>query len=316
MREVTFTGPLAREAALRQEFYNKCHDEGGRFCSDGSGGKGGKGRLKGKLTDSDYDLIDSASTEAGREEYQKLLENREALEPYYTDGLQALARDNGGTLEIIGPDGEDHTYKSNNSIKSRVARNIEKAAEKGKTITEEQAISDLGDTLRYTMTFPDDRYSEGVRNAITEITDESTGLQFEDNKVMSSWAPGGQYAGINTTMVDKATGFKTELQFHTKSSYEAKNDLHNNYEYLRELEGTNEDRYNRWSEMTERTNQVSRPEGWEDIEGSTINGVKLNPKPWRWDAYLRERPGDYGPLYASANSNLSRVSRSVGREIR
>lgn len=277
MKDIRITGPLAREMELRQEFYNKCHDQGGRFCEgdDGPGRARDNRKLKGRF-----------DGEAG-ETYRNMLENREALEQYYTPGLEALARENGGKLE-----GLDFRFKSDSSIQSRINRNLEK--EPG--WSESDAINALGDTLRYTMTFPEDRYAEGVANAIKEIKD--AGIDFEENKVMSSWGPNGQYAGINSTMVDRDSGFKTELQFHTPESFRAKEELHKEYEYLRELNGSNEDRYQTWRKMTDRTNEVPRPSNWEELEGSTVNGVYLKPKNWNYTTYMREQ--DEEVLYASA----------------
>lgn len=287
MREVRVTGPLARELELRakaEEFYNQCHGKGGLFCQgpDGPGRvRDNGGRLQGNLTEEESL---SMVPEAARESLQHLYDRRAEAESTYTPALEALARENGGQLV-----GLDQRFKSPKSVANRVERNMNEGEDA-------QTAADLGDSLRYTMVLPDDKYAEGVRGSIEEIS--NAGVKFDGNKVMNSWAPNDQYDGINSTMIDPSTGLKIELQFHTAESFAAKESLHPQYEILRDYKTdtsrSDADRYQTWQEMVDRNSSLSTPPGALDIQGD-VNGVDVNWKQWPWYKYAKNEQGPLGP---------------------
>lgn len=297
MKEIRVTGPLAREAAMRQEFYNKCHGDDGKFCSDGSGGKGGNGRLKGRFEGkndiSDQDFINSyANDPESQRAIGQMLNDRDYIEPYYSNGLAQIAERNGGDLA-----GFEHRFKSNESLQSRINRNLDDHSD----WSTEDAIRDLGDSLRYTIRVPEENYESTVRDTLADIA--GAGIEF--TSVRNSWGVkdengsyGTQYAGINSTIRDPETNLKVEIQFHTPDSYEVKSYLHPDYETLREKKASNQEMFDTWRRMQETSDSVTRPPGVENLAGN-VSGVEVDNRIWPWkpDKYIK---GDDEVLYYSS----------------
>lgn len=289
MRELAEARARSKQLEI-QEFYNKCHDEkDGRFCSEQPGGSGLKGRYSEEDASAEQSVIERAAPEA-QGALKHIFDSRRQLEPEYSEKLQRLADEYGGELE-----GFDHRFKTADSVQNRIERNMRDGMTAG------EAVDDLGDSLRYTVSFPDDRYEAGVRDALSAV--KAGGNEYVN--VMNSWAPDDQYDGINTTVRDPNTGLKIEIQYHTKDSYMVKDSLHKHYEYLRDRKGTNQDRFEVWKQMTEMSNQIPRPPGVENLQGD-VDGTDVRWKSWPWQKYMN--PEDEEVLYASAKKRVVKMT--------
>jgi hypothetical protein len=91
-----------------------------------------------------------------------------------------------------------------------------------------EAISLLPDAIRYTFQYEEARYTQGVWADIERMKEQG----FELVKLKNFWSD-DQYKGINSQWIERGTGQRFELQFHTRISFEAKEITHGAYERLR-----------------------------------------------------------------------------------
>ncbi len=92
----------------------------------------------------------------------------------------------------------------------------------------EHAVSRVPDAIRYTFQYREAHYTQGVWRDIERLKDHG----FELQKLRNSWSD-DQYKGINSQWIDRNTGQRFEVQFHTRISFEAKQLTHDAYERLR-----------------------------------------------------------------------------------
>jgi hypothetical protein len=119
--------------------------------------------------------------------------------------------------------GLEHRLKG----KDRLAEKIEKTVnERGHTVG--QAFGLVKDAIRYTLCYPDDRYTDGVNADCTRL--EHAGFEGVDRE--NSWTK-EQYKGVNSRWRVPENGQLFEVQFHTPASLEAKEITHPAYEKLR-----------------------------------------------------------------------------------
>jgi hypothetical protein len=130
-------------------------------------------------------------------------------------------------IESQDPDrqlvGFERRLKGHDRIKEKIAKDM---AEKGHSA--EKAISLIPDLIRFTLQYDDARYTQGVWADIARMRDQGFKLDILKN----SWS-GDQYKGINSQWIDRDSGQRFELQFHTNISFEAKQTTHPAYELLR-----------------------------------------------------------------------------------
>jgi hypothetical protein len=130
-------------------------------------------------------------------------------------------------IEACDPDrrlvGFEHRLKGLDRIKDKVAADISL-----KSRTPEQAISNVKDLVRYTFQYSEAAYADGVRADIDRLRNRG----FEQVELRNSWTD-SHYKGINSRWWEPATGQLFEVQFHTQTSYEAKQLTHVAYERLR-----------------------------------------------------------------------------------
>lgn len=92
----------------------------------------------------------------------------------------------------------------------------------------DMALSDINDSVRYTVEASAGSYSTVVDSVTADL--KSSGMELVRSK--NTWMLDG-YKGINTTWRDPGTGKLFELQFHTPESFLAKTASHGIYERLR-----------------------------------------------------------------------------------
>jgi hypothetical protein len=119
--------------------------------------------------------------------------------------------------------GFDHRLKGLDRLKDKVAADV-----LFKSRTPEQALTNVKDPVRYTFQYGEVAYAEAVRADIDRLKDHG----FEQVELRNSWTD-CHYRGINSRWREPATGQLFEVQFHTQTSYEAKQLAHAAYERLR-----------------------------------------------------------------------------------
>jgi hypothetical protein len=130
---------------------------------------------------------------------------------------------------IEAEDPERHLAGIENSLKGkdRLAEKVNFDVQK-KWVTVDQAIANVKDTIRYTLCYAEDAYTEGVYMDCDRLTDQG----FELVERRNSWDK-EQYKGINSWWRVPTMGQRFELQFHTQPSLDAKEETHWAYEKLR-----------------------------------------------------------------------------------
>jgi hypothetical protein len=128
--------------------------------------------------------------------------------------------------------GFEHRLKGLERIKDKVAADMHLKAR-----PVEYALANVKDTVRYTFQYSDADYSEGVRADIERLK----GHGFQQVELRNSWAE-DRYKGINSRWRDSGTGLLCEVQFHTPTSFEAKQLTHGAYERLRNPTTTDAER--------------------------------------------------------------------------
>jgi hypothetical protein len=122
--------------------------------------------------------------------------------------------------------GFEHRRKSRDRIKEKVHDNLNEYS-----LSLDEAISFIPDAIRYTFQYEEVRYTQGVREDITRLE----GQGFTLDKLKNSWSD-DQYKGINSQWIERDTGQRFEVQFHTRISLEAKQLTHDAYARLRTLQ--------------------------------------------------------------------------------
>jgi hypothetical protein len=121
--------------------------------------------------------------------------------------------------------GFEYRLKGRDRIKDKVAEQMEAQPD----LTVDQAVATVKDAVRYTFCYSEERYSTGVRADI----DNMAAHGFQEVEHRNSWKA-DQYKGINSRWREPGTGLIFEVQFHTRSSFEAKQITHGAYERLRD----------------------------------------------------------------------------------
>jgi hypothetical protein len=106
-----------------------------------------------------------------------------------------------------------------------------------KGLTANEAFAEVKDAIRYTFRYEDDRYAAGVMADCQRLKD--AGFERYDRK--NTWG-NAEYKGINSRWRDPDSGQVFEVQFHTRASYEVKQETHRAYERLRSGAATDSER--------------------------------------------------------------------------
>ena len=120
--------------------------------------------------------------------------------------------------------GLEHRLKDEDCVKERIAEDIRV---KGRTVGE--AFQTLGDAVRFTFQYPEDRYTEGVLGDLGQLTAQG----FTEVQRLNFWTRPGEHKGIVSCWRQPQSGTLLEVQFHTRPSYQAWQLTHPAYERLR-----------------------------------------------------------------------------------
>ena len=144
----------------------------------------------------------------------ELHEKVKKVEPELTDNLIDMAQEHGGQME-----GLEYRFKATKGNAKKIT-NI--SLDRG--ISVEEAQTQVCDAVRYTMTFGEDDYVDGVNNALDKLRDMG-----HEVEVKNYWDEGDGYQGINV-VIKHPDGFLYELQFHTPESFKVKQAAHDAYD--------------------------------------------------------------------------------------
>jgi len=119
--------------------------------------------------------------------------------------------------------GFDRRIKGEDRLKEKVS---DRMRSKGRSATE--ALAQTSDVVRFTFTYGETAYADGVRKDLERL--ETAGFTLVERR--NTWAS-DQYKGINTQWLEPQSGVRFEVQFHTQASLEAKELTHQAYERIR-----------------------------------------------------------------------------------
>ena len=146
-----------------------------------------------------------------------------------TDGLQWLE----GKVPWRHLVGLEHRLKDEDCVKARIAEDV---LVKGRTVDEAFAI--LGDAVRFTFQYPEDRYAEGVAGDLEQLAAQG----FTEVQRVNFWTRPAGHKGIVSCWREPRSAVLLEVQFHTRPSYEAWQLTHPAYERLRDPRTSDEER--------------------------------------------------------------------------
>jgi hypothetical protein len=129
--------------------------------------------------------------------------------------------------------GFDNRFKSEDRLKEKVADQLKPPSQ----LTASQALSSIPDVVRFTFSYLETAYSNGVRIDVERLKAQG----FELMKLKNTWTS-DQYKGINSQWQERESGVRFEVQFHTWASKEAKELSHDAYKRLRGTEAQDDER--------------------------------------------------------------------------
>jgi hypothetical protein len=126
--------------------------------------------------------------------------------------------------------GFDNRFKGEDRLKEKVADLLEPSSE----VSAAEALDAVADAVRFTYTYSETGYTLGVPDDVERLKARG----FELDKLKNTWTS-DQYKGINTQWMERGTGVRFEVQFHTQASLEAKELSHKAYERIRSIADLN-----------------------------------------------------------------------------
>ena len=128
-------------------------------------------------------------------------------------------------------------------------------------LSAKQAVGKVTDAVRFTLTYSEQRYAEGVLSDIERLKSEG----FQLIKLKNLWEK-EHYKGINSQWLRPETGLRFEMQFHTPGSLEAKELTHAAYERLRGTRVTQVERDELEDYQKQVGMEIATPPGVTEIE--------------------------------------------------
>ena len=163
-------------------------------------------------------------------------------------------------IEAEDPDRRLVGFDNRLKGKARLAEKVTRAVDEQPDLTYDSAFAVVKDAIRYTLQYPDERYTAGVWADIERLGE----LGFERVDRRNTWES-DVYKGINSRWRVPENDQVFEVQFHTEASYQTKQETHAAYERLRDP-ATPKDEQERLVEYQRSVNaRVPTPPGATDI---------------------------------------------------
>ena len=183
--------------------------------SGGSGGSGGKGGEVGSGSGESWD------SRADSPEVDAFISRAKAAEPEISRNMQDIKQNVPGS-DLPGYD--KFRLKTEDSLRRKISTDMLDNPNK----STDEVLSDIKDSVRYTLRMPADGYANDTNAAVDLLKAKG----YENVSWKPSWESPG-YKGINSAWRDPATGQVFEVQFHTADSFSAKMEAHPLYEQWR-----------------------------------------------------------------------------------
>lgn len=152
--------------------------------------------------------------------------------------------------------GFENRLKEERSIAVRIERNV---AANGYSRSE--AADVVGDSVRYTIHFPDESYAADTQAVIDRLGQKNAKLF-----VWNAWTdPDTGYNGTNVT-VTRDDGFVYEIQFHTPQSQQVKDETHTVYEAQKKVRLGSDAWITYQKQMQDISQKLVPPPGVENIK--------------------------------------------------
>lgn len=186
--------------------------------------------------------------------YEKLTDDEKQLyneiverEPAITQEVQDTVRENGGQME-----GLEYRLKLPESVHEKIYLRGEESIE----------LSEMRDVIRYTGELPSQELAKGANKTLDSL--EQKGYSVE--KVKNTWLDeNASYKGINIQLTEPK-GQTFELQFHTKESFEVKQQNHEMYNESRILSEDHPRRIELEDKMAENTAKLKTPPNIDEVK--------------------------------------------------
>jgi hypothetical protein len=185
----------------------------GKETDQESGSTGAKSDFAGRLDDGE-----------ANSEIDSFIGRARDMEPKLTNDMADISESVPGS-ELAGL---EFRLKTEDSLQRKVATDLLE----NPNMSTKEVLSQVKDSVRYTMKIPDDGYVDGVNEAVSRLQAN----EYENVSWKNTWGSDG-YQGINSAWRDSTSGQVFEVQFHTPNSFDAKMVTHDLYEQIR-LPGT------------------------------------------------------------------------------
>jgi hypothetical protein len=198
-------------------------------------------------------------------EARRAAEGRDSNGEYGEQGLTPQIRGVEHDLpygELV-PDTEKYAVKGDDRFKEKLAKKI--ALEPDKPTAE--LAAEIHDGVRYTFTFPGEKYTDGVYDAEGKL--RRRGYELQRRK--PSWGD-SDYKGVNSRWGDPSSGVLFEVQFHTPESWEAKQKTHDAYATIENPDSTPAEKAAARRYQQEVSAAIPVPEGADEIPPYTDEG--------------------------------------------
>ena len=185
-------------------------------------------------------------------------EGRDADGNYGDHGLTPAMRRIEAQLDHghLAEDTEKFALKDPDRFKEKLADLIKDEPDK----TADQHADEVHDGIRYTFIFDFEDYVSSVKN----ITDKLEEHGYELGVRKNNWG-NDEYRGINTRWRDHVSGRRFEIQFHTETSWQVKQETHDAYVKINDLNTPTAERERLRAYQREVSAGVTQPTSWEEI---------------------------------------------------
>lgn len=158
--------------------------------------------------------------------------------------------------------GLEYRVKSQESMKDEI--NLSLREQKGATVG--KVLENFTDLNRFTITWDDDNYTDGVKDTLKTMNDK--GYTIYNDKQRNYWG-NPTYKGYNVVFTNGNDTF--EVQFHTPKSFKVKMENHKPFEIVRNIKDPLKDaqkysKYTKWM-MKNSNENISIPPGVDTLPG-------------------------------------------------
>lgn len=183
-------------------------------------------------------------------------------EPEISREIRETAQQFGGTQ--IKP---EYSLKTPSSLETKLLREAPEYLD-SKVGQIDDAAANVGDAVRFTLQYPDEKFAESVQSSLNDF--KSEGFDAVNVKNYFNSDPTNTYRGINCVMRDTTSNQLFEVQFHTPESASTVNLTHDMYDSIKLADPSSPEYQAVNSQMAEIWGKVPIPTGIENIGSTTV----------------------------------------------